>query len=207
MRVADGRVLECSPEREVDLFLATVGGMGLTGHILEVAFRMKRIPSPWLVVETERMKDVGAFVDGLKAAAREWPWTKGWIDCLKGGESLGRGVLFRARWAEPHEAPKAPPRARPRPGVPFVLPFSLVTPLSVRIFNSLYYHLPRRARGIEHPESFFYPLDVVARLEPALRPPGLHPVPVRAARRERSAGARADSSSCSPAAEAPPCFA
>jgi FAD/FMN-containing dehydrogenase len=31
----------------------------------------------------------------------------------------------------------------------------------VRVFNSLYYHLPRRARGIQHPESFFYPLDVV----------------------------------------------
>ena len=161
MRVADGRVVECGPEREVDLFLATIGGMGLTGHILEVAFRMKRIPSPWLLVETERMKDVDAFMDGLKAAARDWPWTKGWIDCLKGGDHLGRGVLFRARWAEPHEAPKSPPRTRPRPGVPFVVPFSLVTPLTVRIFNSLYYHLPRRARGIEHPESFFYPLDVV----------------------------------------------
>jgi decaprenylphospho-beta-D-ribofuranose 2-oxidase len=161
MRVADGRVLECGPEREVDLFLATVGGMGLTGHILEVAFRMKRIPSPWLVVETERMNDIDAFMAGLKAAARDWPWTKGWIDCSKGGQSLGRGVLFRARWAEPNEAPKAPPRGRPRPGVPFVLPFSLVTPLTVRIFNSLYYHLPRRGRGIQHPESFFYPLDVV----------------------------------------------
>jgi FAD/FMN-containing dehydrogenase len=161
MRVADGRLVECGPDREVDLFLATVGGMGLTGHILEVAFRMKRIPSPWLLVETERMKDVDAFMDGLKAAARDWPWTKGWIDCLKGGDHLGRGVLFRARWAEPHEAPKSPPRTRPRPGVPFVVPFSLVTPLTVRIFNSLYYHLPRRARGIEHPESFFYPLDIV----------------------------------------------
>lgn len=161
MRVADGRIVECGPDLEADLFLATIGGMGLTGHILDVAFRMKRIPSPWLLVETERMKDVDAFMGGLKAAARDWPWTKGWIDCLKGGDQLGRGVLFRARWAEPHEAPKSLPRARPRPGVPFVVPFSLVTPLTVRIFNSLYYHLPRRARGIEHPETFFYPLDVV----------------------------------------------
>jgi FAD/FMN-containing dehydrogenase len=161
MRVADGRIVECGPDREVDLFRATVGGMGLTGHVLEVAFRMKRIPSPWLLVETERMKDVDAFMEGLKAAARDWPWTKGWIDCLKGGDHLGRGVLFRARWAEAQEAPRHPPRARPRPGVPFVVPFSLVTPWTVRIFNSLYYHLPRRARAIEHPETFFYPLDVV----------------------------------------------
>jgi hypothetical protein len=113
------------------------------------------------VVETERMKDIDAFMEGLKAAARDWPWTKGWIDCLKGGAHLGRGVLFRARWAEPHEAPRHRPRARPRPGVPFVVPFSLVTPLTVRVFNSLVYHFPRRTRAIEHPETFFYPLDVV----------------------------------------------
>jgi FAD/FMN-containing dehydrogenase len=107
------------------------------------------------------MRDIDDFMRGLQAAARDWPWTKGWIDCLKGGPRLGRGVLLRARWARAEEAPKLPPRARPRPRVPFVLPFSLVTPLSVRAFNSLYYHLPRRARGIQHPESFFYPLDVV----------------------------------------------
>jgi FAD/FMN-containing dehydrogenase len=161
MRVADGRIVECGPDREAELFRATVGGMGLTGHILEVAFRMKRIPSSWLLVETERMRDVDAFMEGLKAAAREWPWTKGWIDCLKGGRQLGRGVLFRARWADPSEAPRAAPRAWPRPRVPLVPPFSLVTPLSVRAFNSLYYHLPRRRRGVDNPESFFYPLDVV----------------------------------------------
>lgn len=161
LRVADDRLIECGPERETDLFRATVGGMGLTGHILEVAFRMRRIPSPWLMVETERMEDIDAFMEGLKRAARDWPWTKGWIDCLKGGRNIGRGVLFRARWAKPEEAPARPPRPRTRPGVPFVLPFSLVGPLTVRAFNSLYYHLPRRARGIQHPESFFYPLDIV----------------------------------------------
>src|SRR6185503_4459043 len=36
LRVADGRLLECSREQEPDLFRATIGGMGLTGHILEV---------------------------------------------------------------------------------------------------------------------------------------------------------------------------
>jgi decaprenylphospho-beta-D-ribofuranose 2-oxidase len=162
MRLADGRILECGPEQEADLFRATVGGMGLTGHILEVAFRMKRIPSPWLLVETERMEDIDAFMVGLRTAAKSWPWTKGWIDCLKRGKQMGRGVLFRARWAEPHEAPKHLPRAMPRPAVPLTLPFSLVSPLTVRVFNSMYYHLPRRRRGIEHPDSFFYPLDIVS---------------------------------------------
>jgi decaprenylphospho-beta-D-ribofuranose 2-oxidase len=162
LRVADGRIVECGPDLEGELFRATLGGMGLTGHVPEVAFRMRKIPTPWIWAEAERMRDIDAFMDGLKDAARTWPFTMGWIDCLKRGAHLGRGVLMRGRWAEPHEAPPRPPRPRPRPAVPFLLPFSLVTPLTVRAFNSLYYHLPRRARGLLSPEPFFYPLDVVA---------------------------------------------
>lgn len=40
MRVADGRVLEVNEQSEPELFHATLGGMGLTGHVLEVEFRM-----------------------------------------------------------------------------------------------------------------------------------------------------------------------
>ena len=48
LRVADGRIVECSDTSERELFRATIGGMGLTGHILEVEFQMRRIPSPWI---------------------------------------------------------------------------------------------------------------------------------------------------------------
>ena len=41
LRVADGRLIECSPSHEPELFWASVGGMGLTGHILEVEFQMQ----------------------------------------------------------------------------------------------------------------------------------------------------------------------
>ena len=34
LRLADGRILECSEEHEPELFRATIGGMGLTGVIL-----------------------------------------------------------------------------------------------------------------------------------------------------------------------------
>src|SRR4029079_10796645 len=46
LRVADGRVVNCGPTVEPELFRATIGGMGLTGHILQVGFRMVRVPSP-----------------------------------------------------------------------------------------------------------------------------------------------------------------
>jgi FAD/FMN-containing dehydrogenase len=51
MRVGDGRIVECSPQENADLFRATIGGMGLTGHVLEVEFRLVRVPSPWMLTE------------------------------------------------------------------------------------------------------------------------------------------------------------
>ena len=114
LRVADGRIVTCGPTVERDLFRATIGGMGLTGHILEVAFKMVRVPSPWIWQESERMPNIEAFIAGLKAASADWPMTAGWIDCLSRGPKMGRGILFKARWATAAEAPARPPRPKRR---------------------------------------------------------------------------------------------
>lgn len=164
MRVADGRILECSREAEPDLFRATLGGMGLTGHILEVEMRLIRVPSPWIVMESERIEDIDRFIAGLKAAGPQWPYTLGWIDCLSRGRALGRGILMRGRFAEPSEAPARPPRPLFRLAMPFVLPDWVLGRWSVRLFNTLWYHrhVPRVRRGLTSPEWFFYPLDFIA---------------------------------------------
>jgi FAD/FMN-containing dehydrogenase len=164
LRVADGSIVECSRDHEADLFRATLGGMGLTGHVLEVEFRLARVPSPWMWTESERIHDVDAYIDGLKEAALDWPYTMGWIDCLSRGRQMGRGILMKGRWATPEEAPARFPRARKRPAVPFDLPGWVLNRWSVRAFNALYYrqHLKRRRRRLMDPDSFFYPLDAIA---------------------------------------------
>ena len=84
MRLASGEVVTCGPHEREDLFWATVGGMGLTGHILEVTFRMVRIPSPWIYQESRRVPDIESFIAGLKESGPDWPMTMGWIDCVSG---------------------------------------------------------------------------------------------------------------------------
>ena len=163
LRVADGRIVECSRQTEPDLFRATLGGMGLTGHVLDVECRLQRIPSRWIRAESERIHDIDRFIEALKEAGPRWPYTMGWIDCLSRGRGMGRGILMRGRWAEAGEASSGVPRPKRRPRVPFVLPGWVISRLTVRAFNSLYYrsHVPRRRRRVMHPEGFFYPLDVV----------------------------------------------
>jgi FAD/FMN-containing dehydrogenase len=162
LRVADGRIIECSDDVEPDLFRATLGGMGLTGHILEVEFRLRRIPSPWIWQESERTPDLESTLERL-AAATGWPFTVCWADLLAPGPAAGRGIVMKGRWAEPGEAPPQPPRFRRPFGVPPVFPSWFLQPWMVRLFNRLNYakHGARRHAGIVHPESFWYPLDVV----------------------------------------------
>lgn len=164
VRVADGRVVECSPGENADLFRATIGGMGLTGHVLEADFRLARVPSPWIRYESARVHDIDRYVEALKDAAREWPHTMGWIDCLSRGRSMGRGILLKGRWAGKDEAPPEMPRSRRRPAMPVVLPGWVLNRWSVRAFNAVYYrsHVPRLKRGLIEPDTFFYPLDAIA---------------------------------------------
>ena len=63
--------------------------MGLTGHILEVSFRMARVPSCWILQETEQLPNLDRLLDGLSAAAEGWPMTMAWIDCLTPGRRWG----------------------------------------------------------------------------------------------------------------------
>jgi len=163
LRVADGRIVQCSEDSEPELFRATIGGMGLTGHILEVEFQMRPISSPWIWSESERIDHLDAMVSGLKEAAREWPMTVGWVDCLARGASLGRGILMKGRWAKPDEAPNGLPPLKRRFRIPFEFPKIALCRPSMKAFNLAYFwkHVQRVRRGIVHPDSFFYPLDML----------------------------------------------
>jgi decaprenylphospho-beta-D-ribofuranose 2-oxidase len=163
LRVASGAIVECSRTVEPDLFRATLGGMGLTGHILEVTLQLVRVPSPWMVGEKRRIGDIDEFLRALKQAAGEWPFTMGWIDCLSRGRHMGRGVLMCGRWATRDEAPARAPRHPTRLAVPFDCPSWVMGRSVGRLFNACFYraHRPHPRQIVMHPESFFYPLDAI----------------------------------------------
>jgi len=165
VEVADGRVVECGLHRERELFLATVGGMGLTGLITEVTLRLQPVESGWMAVETAPVAGLTAMLDGLRDAAKDWQYTVGWIDCLARGAALGRGILMRGRHAGRGAAPAGPPPEPPRLSVPLNAPEWLLSPLLMRAFNTAYYRSRARHPGgsarIVPYHGFFYPLDAI----------------------------------------------
>jgi FAD/FMN-containing dehydrogenase len=46
--------------------------------------------------------------------------------------------------------------------MPLTPPISLINRLSLRAFNSLYYHRRRPRQALDHYDSYFYPLDAIA---------------------------------------------
>lgn len=175
MLTGQGEVLEASRERHADLFRATLGGMGLTGHILEVACRIERIPSPWILEERRRATNLDELLELLATSARHWPFTVAWLDALARGGQLGRGVVWRGRWAEANEAPAAPPRSGRRIAVPFEFPRGVLREETVRLLNAIQFGMASRTwrRRVVPYEAFFFPLDRVRHWNRIYGPDGL----------------------------------
>jgi len=165
MRTGDGELREVTPESHGDLFFATQGGMGLTGHILEVQLQLRRVPSPWIYEETSRHRCLREVIAALRGASADWPMTVAWIDTSARGELAGRGVVMRGRWAEPDEAPSHPPATKRAIAFPFDLPSGMANPTTFRMANSFWYwlHGAKAKRHVVHPEAYFWPLDGIDR--------------------------------------------
>ena len=164
---ADGRILSCSRDHNADLFWATLGGMGLTGAILDARLRVRRVETAYLRQQTLRCRDLDDALARMLAEDAAYEYAVAWIDCLARGRSLGRSVLLRANPAARDELPRrareAPHRIeRPLPlAVPFELPGFVLNPLSMRIFNQGFWTVHPDRDGIASYQSYFYPLDSV----------------------------------------------
>ncbi|HEX6911071.1 MAG TPA: FAD-binding oxidoreductase, partial [Longimicrobium sp.] len=131
----DGREIACSPSASPDVFWATVGGLGLTGMITSARIRLRRVPSPWMALDTARRPGLEETLAELDGAAARAEHAVAWMDCLARGRARGRGVVFAGDHAAggPGDAPKPPRRVR----VPFAVPGWMMRGASIRAFNRL----------------------------------------------------------------------
>jgi len=154
----DGRLRRLTPRDP--LFHASAGGMGLTGVITKLELTLIAIESAAMTVTTERAADLDTLLARLAANDDAHRYSVAWIDCLKRGGQMGRGVLMWGDHATEGDRAFDPPT---RLKVRFTAPPGVLNGLTTRAFNELYY---RRAPRHPHtgPESitqFFHPLDAV----------------------------------------------
>lgn len=158
---SDG-IFICSEKDNAPLFHATIGGLGLTGLITWVEFQLSPIPGSNLNVESQRFECLDDFFALSKSSDSNFTYTVAWVDCLAQGPMLGRGIFSRANHASA-TAWFTEPSLKHRICIPFAPPFSLVNRVSLRAFNSFYFHSasPTLQQTITGFLPFFYPLDKI----------------------------------------------
>ena len=172
MRVlmSDGRAVDMTPESHPEWFWATVGGMGLTGVVLDADIRMLPVETSRVRVETERLPDFDAVVAAMSSDGGDdtYRYSVSWVDLVATGKSTGRGVLTRGDHASRSEVDDDDPLSydpKVRLAAPGWVPNQLLNKLSIRAFNEVWFRKApaRRHVGIESIPAFFHPLDGVRR--------------------------------------------
>lgn len=169
-----GELMLLTPDTDAELFYATLGGMGLTGVVIEASIRAHPLPSPWVSADTDRTDGLEQTLTML-GGEEHHRYSVAWLDLLAEGTKMGRAVISRAdqmpadgaapqvrRGAAGHRNPASFAR-RVTLEVPNGFPGALLRPAGVRAFNALHWRVaPRqeRARPLAL-APYFFPLDVV----------------------------------------------
>lgn len=161
-------IMTCSRDNNTDLYWATCGGMGLTGIITKVRFRLKKIETAYIrqkQIKAENLDEILRLFDEYT----HYTYSMAWIDCLQKGKSFGRSILIVGEHATKEELSEKQGRApltlppKMKLTVPFNLPSFVLNNFTVKAFNALYYgkNYKKVMDGVVPYEPFFYPLDAI----------------------------------------------
>ena len=160
-----GETFICNADTYPDLFQATGGGMGLTGIILDVKFRLKRINTAYIRQRQIKARNLDEIMN-LFDENGGYTYSVAWIDCLKTGKNFGRSILLLGDHADGDEVrteKNLVPKEKALLTVPFYFPSFVLNGFSVKVFNALYYakNYKKSMDSVVHYDGFYYPLDSI----------------------------------------------
>ena len=166
---ASGTALVASRTAHTDLFRATIGGMGLTGVILQVSLKMLKIETSLMEVTSSKHSSIGSMLEAMLQYDNLFDYSVAWVDMSTYGTKAGRGLLFQGKHMKSENLPDAnrdKPLAYCRPpirAIPLRAPVRIITRTTTFIFNKLWYHkfYGKTKVSTETLNKFFYPLDGV----------------------------------------------
>lgn len=147
-----------------NFFWATVGGMGLTGLIMEAKIKLYPIETAYVDIYETRARNLNELLKLVNEFDQKYLFTVAWLD-LSGNYS-GKGIVSGAN----HTSIKSLSRRQQRhPNkiiqprklfLPSIFPSWFVSRIMVRGFNFLWYWKPL-SKGTKHIQKFLHPLDAV----------------------------------------------
>jgi len=168
VRLASNQVLTCSPAENNDLFEATCGGLGLTGIITRVKFRLKPIETSFIKQKQLKAANFDELLQ-LFDTYRDSTYAVAWVDCLTTGKQFGRGILTLGDHAllsdltdEQKQNPLQLPQGK-KINFPINLPGWALNKFTVKAFNFLFYNknFKKEQDSIIGYDPVFYQLDAI----------------------------------------------
>ena len=153
-----GEVVTTSSQQHADLFHATCGGMGLTGIIISATIQLLPVSSSLISQKTIKADCIEEACEVFESNS-DATYSVAWIDCLSKGKGLGRSVIMLGEHSEQGGLEMD---TRQKVSVPFSTPSALLNSLTMKAFNTAYWHKSKhnlsQTVGLM---PFFYPLDAV----------------------------------------------
>ncbi len=162
----------CSREQDAELFAATVGGLGLTGLILWAEICAAAVfPAPASLMERIRFADWTSSSTSPPRTPRTSTRSPGWTVWRAGGGWGGDSTCAASHAPWPATRPRA--GAAPGSGCRSICQPGCINRHDACSVQRALLPPPARERRLAATvpyEPFFFPLDGIERLEPALRP-------------------------------------
>jgi decaprenylphospho-beta-D-ribofuranose 2-oxidase len=160
---ANGLVKTIYPKgKSSKIFWATVGGMGLTGIILEVTMKLKKVETSYVIVEETRVKNLSELLNTMLSFNKSYLYTVAWVDLS--GKFLGRGIVSGANHASEVDLPsrivhrKLESHNMGEVRIPNFFGLSLINNLTIRVFNLIWFHKPL-GKKVQKIQNYMHPLD------------------------------------------------
>jgi len=154
---SDGNLYHCSRNDNIDLFKATIGGLGLTGIITSAEIQMERVNGPIINAEFIKFNSFEEFMEINYDSNQTYDFTVAWVNTT----NFGHGIYTRGNFAPKERQVQYIPSENNMISLPFYC--EIINPLSVGIFNLMYQgkQLNKFSSKDINFENFFYPLDSI----------------------------------------------
>lgn len=163
----ESTLINCSKNENIEMFINTIGGMGLTGLITTVTIRLKRIETTFINQKTIKAKSLTEILDYFERY-NYYTYSVAWIDCLKKGTNMGRSILRLGEHAQKQDLTQKGKKyftlhSDKQINIAIYLPNFTLNRLTIGLFNELYYNkqITKETNSIVHYDTFFYPLDML----------------------------------------------
>ena len=153
----NGKIVNCSDKKNIELFRATCGGAGLTGIILSAKIYLIKINSKNIDVSITATQNLKHTILELKKFKNK-KYLIAWMDTIN-QKNFGRSIIISGEHSKDNNL-------NFKKKILFYFPAFIgkffVNDLFIKLFNKIYfYYFEKKFSFKQDIESFFYPLDKI----------------------------------------------